>query len=162
MERIINQRYAELIGEVYSGIPTNIVNMINHVHFFCGTDPVFAGIENDTPINNGSSPRVCCHYLPPCHQLLPKHRRHPTIVLVDDPIYLDVADIVHELGHVLDSVTGFYTYQGSILEVTEYAKTDFCEAVAEAFTSWLIWDYGKEPDPETLALFERLRSGNIF
>ena len=156
MERIVNQQYAELIAEAYSAIPDNIIKMINHVHFFCGTDPIFAGLENDEPINNGASPKVCSHYLPESRQFLPKYLRHPTIILVEKPEYLLPHHIIHELGHVLNRATDWYEYRTPILEVTEYAKTDFEEAFAEAFTSWLIWDYGKMPDPETLTLFNRL------
>ena len=50
MERIPDQRYSELIGEAYSCIPPNIVKLIDHVHFFCGTDPVYAGLVKDSTV----------------------------------------------------------------------------------------------------------------
>lgn len=162
MERIVNQRYAELIAYAISAVPDEIMEIIKPVHFFTGTDPCFAGLEleSDFDISDGCSWKNTMHYIPiECQLHLPKSLRCPTIVM---PIFDDFpGDIVHELGHALDDKTMWYEYQTSIVPVTEYAKTCFEEAFAEAFGAWLFSDYGndREIDEETLALFERLADG---
>ena len=94
--------------------------------------------------------------------VLPKHLIAPTIVLPFFNIELPcLSDVIHELGHMLDDVTPFFRYHSEIKPVTEYAKTDFCEAFAEAFTSWLLWGYGDQPDNETIYYFEKLKRGEI-
>jgi hypothetical protein len=82
----------------------------------------------------------------------PADRRRTTIVL-PTPHY--PISIVHELGHVLDEALNF---DHEATPVTAYAKTDRYEAFAEAFTSWLYWGYGDEPDPATRYLFESCSS----
>jgi hypothetical protein len=159
MERIINQAYAELITEAFSGIPDNILAIIQPIHFFTGTDPIYAGLlTQDADYEKG----IMCYASIECQLHLPKSMRFPTIIMPAFPEKL--GDIVHELGHALDDKTDWYIYETIPTPVTEYAKTDHSECFAEAFGSYLFWDYGntKEIDEETLALFERLRSGEIF
>jgi hypothetical protein len=163
MERIVDQQYAELIGEAISAIPYKIMEIIKPVHFFTGTDPFYAGLEvgDDLDIPNGRSWKTTMHYLPIACQLhLPRSYRCPTIVM---PLFPEApGDVVHELGHALDDRTMWYQFQAHIIPVTEYAKTNGEEAFAEAFATWLFWDYGnfREPDVETLSLFRRLVRGD--
>ncbi len=156
MERIVNQQYAELIAEGMSAVPNRILDIIGPVHFFTGTDPYFAGLETDDDGSYRWKNRM--HFLPiGCQLHLPQSLRWPTIV-IPDSLDLSPGDVVHELGHALDYNTPWYTFQTGITPVTEYAKTDEEEAFAEAFASWLFWDYGndRDIDEETLALFNRL------
>lgn len=161
MERIINQQYAELIAKAINCVPDKIMEIIRPMHFFTGTDPFYAGLETGSEkTNDGRSYKNTMHYLPvECQLHLPKYLRCPTIVM---PIFPEKpGDIVHELGHALDEKTMWYQFETVIAPVTEYAKTDQCEAFAEAFGTWLFLDYGntREIDVETIALFERLRRG---
>lgn len=164
MERIINQHYAELINYAISAVPPKIIELIKPFHFFTGTDPYYAGLEtgDDNIPNDGRSYKTTMHYLPiECQLHLPRYARVPTIVI---PLPDEApGDIVHELGHILDDRTMWYTYQTDCLPVTEYAKTCFEEAFAEAFGAWLFHDYGndREIDEETLALFQRLSETDI-
>lgn len=163
MERIVNQQYAELIAYAISAIPPTIMEIIKPIHFFTGTDPFYAGLEigGDLDDSDGRSWKTTMHYLPLEEQLhLPKSQRCPTIVM---PISTESpGDIVHELGHALDARTMWYQFQTEIIPVTKYAKICQEEAFAEAFGTWLFNDYGnfREPDEETLALFERLMRGD--
>jgi hypothetical protein len=165
MERIVNQQYAELIAYAISAVPDKIMDIIKPVHFFTGTNPIFAGLETGAETTEDGKPFreiMDMHYIPIESQLhLPKYLRYPTIVM-PNPLEKP-GDIVHELGHVLDDRTMWYLYQTDILPVSEYAKTDKYEAFAEAFGAWLFYDYGndRQIDPETLALFERLSGVHI-
>ena len=162
MERIPDSRYSELIEDAYSCIPPNIAKLVSHVHFFCGTDPVYAGIIKDDKFVIGGehhSHRDWMYYVQDYSKYwnVSKQLRHPTIVIprLDMKLYIDQVDIIHELGHALDYALPFDIID--IVPVTEYAKQDNVEAFAEAFTSWLCWDYGKLPTGEVLDLFERLK-----
>lgn len=168
MERIPDSRYSELIGEAYSCIPPNIAKLVDHVHFFCGTDPVYAGLVSyESFIVEGKeySSRNWMYYEGEwsIDWIIPKHLISPTIVI---PYWnltkFGLTDVLHELGHVLDDMTPFFQYHSEIKEVTSYAKTDFGEAFAEAFVSWLLWGYGEQPDDETIYYFEKLKRGEIY
>jgi hypothetical protein len=165
MERIPDSCYSELIEEAYSAIPDNIVKLVRHVHFFCGVDPVFAGLVKEIPFHDGAHSTHDCM----CYESaisvdwkISKSLIHPTIFIpFFDLDEFGVQDVVHELGHALDDVTPFFCYQQQIKPVTDYAKTDYFEAFAEAFASWLFWGYGEQPDEETIYYFEKLRKGEI-
>ncbi len=161
MERIVNAEFSELIGYSISILPIGIWERISYVHFFTGTDPIYAGLHNFIELNEiegpeveeGQSHRNTPHVVYPYHQLiLPKTLRHTTVVL---PEMACPATVVHELGHVLDEILEF---SHLALPITDYAKTSECEAFAEALVGWLFEDSG-EPDEETIALFEYLAWG---
>ncbi len=158
MERIVNQQYAELITEAISAIPDKIMDIIRPIHFLTGTDPFYAGLEiGDEKCEDGRLWKETLHYTPAeCQLHLPKSLRCPTIVIPTP--FEKLGDVVHELGHALDNRTLWYQHETDIIPVSEYAETDQCEAFAEAFGTWLFYDYGnyREPDEETLALFRRL------
>ncbi len=153
MDRDTGFGYSELISYAFSIIPKGIVDRVRYTHFLCGVDPIYAGFFDNEKTVDGRSYRdtACVAY--PYHQKIDKSLRHTTIIL---PNLIPLAHVIHELGHVLDESLKF----NHIAEpVTEYAKTDRGEAFAEAFTSWLFWNYGKEVDGATKYLFESLDKG---
>ena len=167
MERIPDSRYSELIEDAYSCIPPNIAKLISHVHFFCGTDPVYAGlVKEKTLIFPGTegvfSTRNWIYYMNyNCTDwVINKSLRSPTIFLpnfnsIPKGFALTTHDVLHELGHVLDFVLPFEILD--ITPVTEYAESSNLEAFAESFVSWLLYGYGDEPSKEIVDLFERLK-----
>ena len=151
MERI-SKGYSGLIGAAFDVIPDKIGDRLRYVHFLTGVDPIYAGLFNYEDTGDGRSYRDTCCVAYPYHQLLSKHLQHTTVVL---PSLWPVWVVVHELGHVLDECLGF---SHMAEPVSEYAKVNRMEAFAEAFTSWLFWGYGKEPDEGTKYLFESLNT----
>lgn len=153
MNRIVSG-FRELIEASFDCIPPKIRERLYYVDFFTGNDPVFAGLTLEENTDDGRSCRDTAHVAYPQNQLrLPKQYRRTTIVLQKPiPIYF----VVHELAHVLDEVLG---WRHIAFSVTEYAKTNREEAFAEAFTSWLFYNYGDEPDEKTRILFEGLKEG---
>ena len=163
MERIVNAEYAELIGYAIDILPSRIWDRIKYVHFFTGTDPIYAGLHDYINIGDDylaggefsseESYRNLCHVVYPSHQLvLPKMLRQTTVVL---PYLAPPVAVIHELGHVLDETLDF---SHLALPITEYAKISEAEAFAEALVGWLFEDSG-EPDEETRCLFESLAWG---
>lgn len=154
IDRIPNQRYAEAIGEAYRRLPARMARRLGHVRFFCGVDPVFAGLHGYQDGHQGAYRDVahCCY---PFHLLGPRDRRTTMIVLPT----LAAAQphvVVHELGHALHHMVGF----GHVATpVTDYAETDRYEAFAEALLAWTHW-YGDRDalhsDGPTIALFGEL------
>jgi hypothetical protein len=161
MERLISGGYSELIEATFDLLPVRIADNFRHVHFFTGTDPIFAGlIRTDAFAMKEAGYKIgpevyrtgaCCSYL---HNQthFPLARRHTTIVL---PQIFPIDYPIHELGHALDGLLG-WSHKAN--PVTEYAKTNDTEAFAEAFTSWLIPGYAEWPDEKTISLFEHLAS----
>ena len=133
MDRLVNYKYSELIGYSFSIIPDKIVDRIKYTHFLTGTDPIYAGLHNYRDTIDNRSYRNTPHVTYPYHQRISKHT---TIVL---PSLVAPCVVIHELGHVLDESLNF-TFMSK--PSTEYAKTNRGESFAEAFTSWLFWDYG--------------------
>ena len=151
MERLADYSYSTLIGAAFDVIPSTIKKMLYYTHFLTGTNPIKAGLHNYINCDDG---RFYCntgHFVTPESQfILPLALRHPTIVL---PTLIPVYHVVHELGHALDYILGGLHIARP---VSDYAKTNREEAFAEAFTSWLFWGYGEQPDTSTLTLFESL------
>jgi hypothetical protein len=155
MDRNSDYGFRDLREATYNGLPASIANRLRHVHFLCGVDPVYVGLEDNDKALDGRPFRNMTHcYYGFGQTLLPKDKRNTTIILPDSDVRKhSVEDLIHELGHCLNEVMGFYT---DIEPVTKYAEVDDEEAFAEAFCSWLIWDYGKRPDNGTIALFRSL------
>lgn len=151
MIRVKSGGYSEVIGAAYDLIPVGLHRMIRP-DFFCGADPVFAGLHDYHDTSDGRSYRnvAQCVYEHNQKRTLPKSLRRVTIVL---PSERDVSVVVHEMGHVLHEEVGF---EWRAAPVTWYAETDRFEAFAEAFTSWLVPGYAPRPDDATLALLESL------
>ncbi len=158
MYRITNHIYSEAIGYAFELLPIAISKRLNHVHFFTGTDPLYAGLHSYVESNDKRSYRTTAHVVYPCHQgILNKQLRNTTVVL---PIVEDADPyvIVHELGHCLDEVLGF---KHSSIPVNSYAKTNRLEAFAEAFASQYFWLGTKaedifQADKATQYLFKEL------
>ncbi len=153
MDRNTCSGYSELVGYAFSIIPRGIVDKISYTHFLTGIDPIYAGLHSYIDIGGNRSYRNTAHVVYPYHQRISKELQHTTVVL---PQLESLDVVVHELGHVLDESLGFT----HIAEpCTEYAKSNREEAFAEAFTSWLFWNYGKEVDEKTRYLFESIAKG---
>ena len=122
--------YAESIQAAIAIIPSTIWQRISYVHFFTGTDPIWAGLHSIEMISDGRSYRNTAHVVYPFHQKhLPASMRATTVVL---PIPEHPIVVVHELGHVLDEALRF---QYLAEPVTDYACTNRLEAFAEAMGS---------------------------
>jgi len=151
--------YNELIQAGYDFIPSRIAEHL-HPDFFTGTNPIYAGLESDKSLmTNGESPtnsaHFCCRYLEGTMRFIIP----PTIVLPEPPHLLYPIDIVHELGHVLESIFNFDFYFDPI---SDYAKVHiYDESFAEAFCYYVCYDYNdfpvsKELDREINSFFNGL------
>ncbi|KKM94578.1 hypothetical protein LCGC14_1196910 [marine sediment metagenome] len=109
-------------------------------------DPVFAGLHSFRNAPDGRQYGDTAHTLYPWHINGPAQRRRTTIVLPRHPTgnryvggrQYDIHTAIHELGHVVDEMTGF---ERECVPIGEYASRHRQEAFAEAFTAWLISDY---------------------
>lgn len=161
MDRIRPGGYAPLIEAAYELIPTGLHQWIRP-HFLCGTDPVFAGLHRYEAMSHSRSYRATMHVAYDFHQPeLSRARRRTTVVLPEDPRHIRLRELVHELGHVLDSALGF---EHVAEPVSWYGETSQIEAFAEAFTAWVLppgeYDDQRDrlyaTDRHTVALFEGL------
>lgn len=158
--RIHGTGYREAIAEAFDVIGPTLTGRLSHVQFVCGVDPVFAGIHTyDKPRDGGLSFRITTHCAWPYHLAGPADRRVTTIVVPEAPwhhtypLWL-VHDLVHELGHALDWLTG---QRHDAVPVTQYARTNRREAYAEAFVSWCWPGNGYDrPDPATVGHFRNV------
>ena len=167
MQRVVSHQYTQLIEAGFDLIPKAIADRLRHIHFFTGTDPIYAGLKyggDEETTKDGRSYRAtwCCSY--PWNQAVEDKRT--TIIMTDlqleYPKALRPVMVVHELGHCLHEVLDFEPYPRP---VTKYAQHDKWEAFAEAFTLWLFPSYGQyyriieEIDEKTRALFSQLIIG---
>jgi hypothetical protein len=137
MERILDG-YPTLIDRALLYVPDYIRNNV-YVHFFCGTDPYYAGLESgNDKTGDGRSFHSTAHHLPvEAQQSLPKSLRHSTIVLPEKACLYTPYDILHEYGHELHCIL----CKDSIYDMTtatDYATTNIYEAFAEAFAIWAL------------------------
>ena len=158
MDRLKAGGFASVIEATYQLIPPTIRNLIRP-HFFCGTDPVFAGLHDYLDVADGRSYRETAHVAYDFNQRLSRSQRHITVVL---PTLPSIEVLIHELGHVLDERLDF---EPDVTPVTRYGQTNRYEAFAEAFTAWVLpyghgygasKDYLYEHDRRTVALFGQL------
>ncbi|OPZ79723.1 MAG: hypothetical protein BWY79_00273 [Actinobacteria bacterium ADurb.Bin444] len=138
MNRLTDYRFSSLIQAGLRLIPSVVADQLRHVHFFTGTDPIYAGLFTDEDTGDGRSYRdTWCHCSPHHLARLPKALRQTTIVMPSIqrgyPEEVLPALVVHELGHALDDVLG---WRHTPAPLTRYAKTNRCEAFADAFTLW--------------------------
>ena len=158
MIRIINSKYSELIGAAFDIIPNAIADKLKYVHFFTGTDPIYAGLihpDNEAMKRAGYNFKDVADVYRRGGSVAYVHNqtvedKHTTVIL---PVLLPLDFPIHELGHVLDEILG---WQHIAEPVTKYAETNRIEAFAEAFTSWLIPGYGSRPDDAKIYLFEEM------
>jgi len=155
MQRITEMVYATAIGKAFDLLPSTIEARLRHVHFFTGTDPVYAGLHNYEDIGDGRSFRDTAHVLFAGHGIDKQKRTTVVLPVLDDAKpYV----VVHELGHCLDEVLGF---EHIAFPVNDYARTNRQEAFAEAFAAEYFWLGEKEEDifqsdKATQYLFEEL------
>jgi hypothetical protein len=146
MDRVKRGGYAALIEAAYQAIPEPLHRLI-HPAFFCGTDPIFAGLHSYEDASYDRSYRDTAHVAYAFNINGPAERRRVTVVM---PELIDLEELLHELGHVLHQSLDF---DHIAVPVTWYAEDDQYEAFAEAFISWLVPGYADRPDDATLALF---------
>jgi len=154
MERIVSYQYSTAINSAFELLSHPIRNKLRYVHFFTGTDPVYAGLHKYIDTKDGRSYRNTAHACYPWHII----DKSLTIILPT----LDDADpyiVTHELGHILDYLIDF---GHNTLPINNYAKTHRAEAFAESFVAQYFW-LGKkaedifQSDKSTQYLFGELR-----
>jgi hypothetical protein len=135
-------------------LPKPVRELVERVDFFCGIDPVWAGLTSAEASDDGRSLReipYCEYRYTQAH--LPADRRRTTIVLPTERA-ANIPTVRHELGHALHEILGWF---GPVRPITEYAKTSAYEAFAEAFCAWREPRYcGRDlrlVDPRADALF---------
>lgn len=165
MERITSYGYTELIQAGFDLIPQAIADRLKHIHFFTGTDPLWAGLFDwEDSDDNRSFRDIWCSCEPSSLNKLSRYLQAPTIIMPilqmrGYPYRLLPPLVVHELGHQLDDILG---NQFLVAPVTRYATRSRSEAFAEAFTYWLFPEYGRyyniidRLDDKTMALFTQL------
>jgi hypothetical protein len=150
MDRLCGRGYRESIAAAWSIIPARLHDLIQ-TDWFCGADPVFADLHRFEEASYGRSYRSVSHCVHEHNQThRPRAARSTTVVLAaaEPP-----RTVVHELGHVLHARLD---WQHVPRPVSWYAETNWYEAFAEAFTSWLIPGYAAHPDAAFLHLMEEL------
>lgn len=150
VKRVIGHGYRTAITAAEALLPPQVLDLIR-ADYLCGVDPVFVGLHRYDHASYGRTYRNTAHVAYPFHQSLSARADRVTTVVL--PVVPAVAEVVHELGHVLDERLGF---DHTAAPVSWYAETARSEAFAEAFTSWLIPGYARRPDPCTLAVLEQL------
>ncbi len=120
-------------------------------------DPIASGLHRFHDAGYGRSYRDTSHVCYPWHIDGHADRRLATVVAIGEPggTRLDVTDMVHELGHIVDWMTGF---SRDCTPVSWYAETNRAEAFAEAFTAHRVDGY-HSIDTDDAAWFDGLRFG---
>lgn len=174
MQRLRDWHYAEAIQAAFDFIPSSIVRRIEYVHFLCGVDPVYVGLEADGITEDKRSYRSTEHWCPIDCQILPKHLRHGTIVLQNlDPFEILVCTIVHELGHVLDEAIPNRNisipdslFDEALKEIRDFVADDWEETFAIAFQAYCLpisveLSFNVILDKETTQLFDAIEEGKL-
>ncbi len=164
MRRITQRFDTEPLAAAFEFLPRGLADRLEGVHFFAGTDPLFAGLHMTASTDDGRSYRDTAHVLYPARLKRPAADRFTTVAIPawTGPAWWWPAMVVHELGHVLDWQLSF-THHAE--PVTSYARTNRQEAFAEAFAAWVLpfgHGYGDakdrlyDTDRRTVALFDGL------
>lgn len=147
-DRVHSGEIAEQVDIALDLIPESIRVRLTGVGFVLGVDPVFAGVHHFIDTDDGRSYREVAHCCYPHHVLgHAKDRRTTICVPAVTPGWGGVRELVHELGHALDSTLGF---QHEADPVNDYAALNRAEAFAEAFAYWVWGDDGVDPATEHL------------
>lgn len=151
--------YHNEIERTLSTLPEGIRARVDHADFFCGANPIAAGLHGYRATGDGRGYEATGHCVWLQHQLaLPADRRRTTIVL-PTPAVATYRIILHELGHVLHEHTA---YHDEVVPITTYAQTNHFEAFAEAFSAWLWPAYAAKDlrsiDPRVDAFFDLIAS----
>lgn len=139
------------INRAYEIIPKKYHKYLE-CDWLIGKDPIKFGLHNFTDTSDGRTYRNTAHVAYPHH-----HRKLyylPSVVVLPEPDTVDV--VVHELAHVIHFNINFDGPKEGIVPVSWYAKTNWYEAFAEAFTSLVIPGYANPIDPNTRLFFEYL------
>lgn len=149
--RRITQAHSPAIERAFEVIGPRLADRLRHVDFFCGTDPIWAGLHSFQKTVGGNS------YGAVAHCCFRNHTSDKSVTVVL-PVLVPPSTVVHELGHALHYE---YALDHVALPVTDYAKTDRFEAFAEAFEATFFW-YGDQDvwwsDEATRDLIQRLAS----
>lgn len=130
MDRLVGSGHRTAISAALMLLPPLAVEMLRETRWFCGSDPVFAGLHRYCAADDGRTYRQTAHVVYPQHLIdRPLGERITTVVL---PVVEEPWVIIHELGHVLHAFLGF---PPAPEPVTEYATCSDWEAFAEGFTA---------------------------
>jgi Mlc titration factor MtfA (ptsG expression regulator) len=133
-------------------MPVVLEPLFDATHFFCGVDPVFAGLHTYGEAADGRAFNQTAHYVARKHQFeRDVADRHPTIVL---PLLANASPgtIIHEFGHALDDALDYR--HAPTVPLNDYAATNVFEAFAESFVAWFERPSPlPERDPTADALF---------
>lgn len=162
MERIVSFRYSEAITAAFDLVPERISERLKYIHFFTGTDPVFAGLHNYDQIRDGRSYRNTAHV---CYRWHSRNKHECTTIVLPYLHHLyssHLYTIVHELGHCLDELLNFEHFA---LPINDYAALNRKEAFAEAFAAQYFSfredvNEKAKSDGATQSLFNRLAVGD--
>lgn len=161
MKRLTDYAFNESISYAFSCLPDYISDALRDTHFFCGADPIFAGLHKYRTLSDDRSLREWAHITWGPYLSVPKSEKISTIVL---PKLVEPLVVIHELGHALHEKIRFNLVPKP---VTWYATTDKYEAFAEWFTSYYGF-YGKEKmelaleDREAVYKYQQWESGNVL
>lgn len=147
MERVRTQEFVEAVAHGLSYVPAGVLKKVGSVHWFEG-DLSFAGYSSSLPESHYMSAFSTRHLQIYNHA----DRLCPTICFTGVPWQSipDPHDVVHELGHSLQTGLGSYedswgwpvanriglpTLGGPI---TTYEEETYCEQFCEAMVAWLL------------------------
>jgi len=152
MNRHVGYGFSAPISAAIDILPESLRHHMTDVHIVTGCDPVFIGLHAYRYSSDGRSYKHIAHVVYPYHQLtLPKHLRHPTIVL---PTMRSICDILHEMGHIVHFWYGLDIIVPAIDD--DYARINHHEAFAVAFQHWVLSSNDPMLDEYIKHLFESL------
>lgn len=140
--RRLRQAQTEAVREALTHIPNRLHDLLGH-DLFCA-DPIFAGIfappwDNETTPDGRSYRNIA-------HVGWPYHTKDGRTTLVwpslAEASHVALYIAVHELGHILHghlAKRAGWSKMPWLWNVTRYAKTNYYECFAEAFTAWVLY-----------------------
>lgn len=156
MNFIANDSWREALSSAKNLIPSGLHKYLG-CDFIIGKDTfalaLYCSGFDDVDTADGRAYSETCHVAFDYHTV----DRRNVMVLPGAKGRLRTA--VHEFGHVLHWQSGYWESPAQIVGVSKYGRTDYLEAFAEAFTSWLIPGYADRPDDRILTYFEFLARG---
>lgn len=157
VKRLVGSDYREPIEAALALLPPQL-SALRRTDFFCGADPVRAGMveAHIYHFNNGT--------VVPINELAfeTEVEGRPTIFLPTAPEWKkhyagsEVSVVLHEIGHVVHNHIDWIDLD--VVPLSDYAWTNHHEAFAESFAEWLMWgrDGLLQWDPATLRFLEDL------
>lgn len=127
MKRLADYAFCPVIEEAERIARPAINKFLNSPpDYFCGEDPVFAGLHSFDVAKDGRSYRQAAHCAYPWHTI----DKSTTVVL---PMVPTVNVVVHEIGHAIHEAVDF---DFELAPVDDYAARNKYEAFAMAFASY--------------------------